>query len=767
MVNDVGSIEVKPIVDSLDDDAKALLVSSAEIAFRAGHAALEPEHLLLALTLSVQAEVVTAVTATGIDMDVLQLEVEHYLEGAKQGNGLPPRLSGRCVQLLKEFWFVRSTRGSGLVGDALLLLALAARPPVCLPDIATALPQLKYLARLTEIGKEVSSNRMADGRRFVNKYTVDLTARARTGEIDPVSNRDAEILQLVQILLRRRQNNPILVGEAGVGKTAIVEGLAIRISRDDVPAELRGVELRALDVALLRAGAGVKGEIESRIKGLITEIFTSPVPIILFIDEIHVLLGSRGGQERSDIADIIKPELARGTLRTIGATTWSEYKQYVESDAALTRRFQPVHAKEPTEAVAEEILLGLVPSLEAHHRVTISGEAVKAAVSLTARYIQNRHLPDKAISALDTACAMVVAGRYRRGHEVDKVSGNQVDVERVAAVITDWTGVPSGQMLTDRLSLVSTLPSMLADRIKGQGHGIRIICDRLKAYAAGFEDRQKPIGVFLLAGPSGVGKTETAMALSELFFGTNAMTTINMSEYQEAHTVSKLKGAPAGYVGFGRGGILTEAIRKQPYGLLLLDEFEKAHPDVLNLFLQVFDKAVLEDAEGNVVDFSNTLVVMTSNAGSQILDRITADQVELENLQDVQDLLEDALGGTLGSPLLGRCQVVPYFAMSEEALRRICEWKVERISRRSQEAHGQAVTISAKGIDWVVSQCMHRATGARFIDTYLSQHVVGMIAEYKIKSTDRTGAEISIDVDAEGRFYARTAKASRRRKANK
>src|SRR5579863_5595531 len=638
----------------------------------------------------------------------------------------------------------------------------------------------------------------AKGTTALDRFSQDLTARAKSGEMDPILGRDEEIRQIVDVLMRRRQNNPILTGEAGVGKTAVVEGFAQRIASGDVPPPLRGVKLCVLDVGLLQAGASMKGEFEQRLRSVIDEVQSSPTPIILFIDEAHTLIGAGGQQGTGDAANLLKPALARGTLRTIAATTWAEYRQYFEKDPALTRRFQPVQIGEPDVAKATIMLRGLVTPMEKHHKVRISDAAIVAAVSLSHRYIPARQLPDKAVSLLDTACARVAISQTakpaaiedeedaiaalegerdalkkeadlgesndERLAEIEENLGKRaealaalkaefdkeraiveeiqalrgklappkpaeegapapaaetpedaaadrksllekvkaldeinperrmiyahVDEQSVASVVSDWTGVPVGRMVADEVQTVLQLPEILGKRIIGQSHGLAMIAKRIETNRAKLDNPNKPIGVFMLCGPSGVGKTETALALAEtLYGGEQNMITINMSEFQEAHTVSTLKGAPPGYVGYGEGGRLTEAVRRKPYSVILLDEVEKAHPDVHEIFFQVFDKGVMEDGTGRRIDFKNTLIILTSNVGTDVIMEAAKGPLA----QDPEALaveLRPALLNVFPPALLGRIVTIPYFPLSPEMLGGIVRLQLGRIGKRIEENHG-------------------------------------------------------------------------------
>jgi type VI secretion system protein VasG len=704
------------------------------------------------------------------------------------------------------------------------------------------------------------------GGRALAQFCADLTEKARAGEIDPIVGRDEEIRQIIDVLMRRRQNNPILTGEAGVGKTAVVEGFALRVIRGDVPPALRAVRLLSLDVGLLQAGASMKGEFENRLKSVIEEVQASPVPIVLFVDETHTLVGAGGAAGTGDAANLLKPALARGTLRTIGATTWAEYKKHIEKDPALTRRFQVVQVAEPDEAKAVLMMRGTASMLERHHQVQILDEALEAAVKLSARYIPARQLPDKSVGVLDTACARVaislhavpapvddcqrridalnterdiiardetagtdVADRLARvtadlaaekerlddltarwnaertlvedilarrgqlragGAPVDgdtadsdgttgALSGPErdaaladlrakqaelaalqgdtplmlpiVDAQAVGSVVADWTGIPVGRMVKDEIRVVLNLSDHLAKRVIGQDHAMEMIARRVKASRAGLDNPSKPIGVFLLAGTSGVGKTETALALAEtLYGGEQNVITINMSEYQEAHTVSSLKGAPPGYVGYGEGGVLTEAVRRKPYSVVLLDEVEKAHPDVHELFFQVFDKGVMEDGEGRVIDFRNTLILLTSNVGSEVIMDLHADPDQMPDPEGIAKALRDPLLKVFPAALLGRLVTIPYYPLSEDMIGEIARLQLGRIQKRVADTHAATLTYSDAVIETIVSRCQELESGGRMIDSIVTNTMLPAIStEFLTRMLDGTTVErITVDVTA-------------------
>lgn len=679
----------------------------------------------------------------------------------------------------------------------------------------------------------------------LEQFCTDLTARAREGGIDPVIGRDLEIRTMIDVLLRRRQNNPLLTGEAGVGKTAVVEGLALAIASKSVPPKLADVRLMSLDVGALLAGASMKGEFESRLKGVLEAAAKSPMPIILFVDEIHTLIGAGGQAGTGDAANLLKPALARGTIRTIGATTWAEFKRHIEKDPALTRRFQVLQVPEPDEAAAIDMMRGLAHTFAKHHGVDILDEAIRAAVTLSKRYIPSRQLPDKAISLLDTACARVALSQHappgelqdarqrllaaqverdllireaRIGQDVTDALDNthariaaltteaeavevrwraQIEVTQslldaraplddqatdaaalqgtlrtleyslaslqgdkplvfpevnaaiVASIVADWTGIPAGRMMTDELTAVTTLPVTLEKRVIGQRDAIRQICERVQTARAGLTDPGKPIGVFLLVGPSGVGKTETALALAEaLYGGEQNLITINMSEYQEAHTVSGLKGAPPGYVGYGEGGVLTEAVRRRPYSVVLLDEIEKAHPDVRELFFQAFDKGRMEDCDGRLIDFRNTTILLTSNAGSELTSSLCADPTLMPDAEGLRKALVPELLKVFPAAFIGRLTVIPYLPLANEALASIVRLHLNRVVMRMADTHTIVLSYADAVVDHIVERCQVQETGARVLIGFIEQHVLPKLSAlwFDALATKTPLARIEIDV---------------------
>ena len=710
----------------------------------------------------------------------------------------------------------------------------------------------------------------------LKKFTVDLTAQARGGKMDPIVGRDDEIRQVVDILMRRRQNNPILVGEAGVGKTAVVEGFAQRIARGDVPPSLKEVSLLTLDVGLLQAGASMKGEFEQRLRSVIDEVQASPKPIILFIDETHTLVGAGGAAGTGDAANLLKPALARGQLRTIGATTWAEYKKYIEKDPALTRRFQDVQVDEPSEEKAILMMRGVASTMEKHHKVQILDEALEAAVKLSHRYIPARQLPDKSVSLLDTASARVAISLHAVPAEVDdsqrriealeteigiiaresaigiptaereesvnallvtekdrlatltkrwndekslvdrlltlrsklrgdlktiegtgsaleasadkaaeakatltdgeradvmtelrgvqaeltKLQGESplmlptVDFQAVASVVGDWTGIPVGRMAANEIDTVLKLPALLGKRVIGQDHAMEMIAKRIQTSRAGLDNPSKPIGVFMLAGTSGVGKTETAIALAEsLYGGEQNLIVINMSEYQEAHTVSSLKGAPPGYVGYGEGGVLTEAVRRKPYSVVLLDEVEKAHPDVHELFFQVFDKGWMEDGEGRSIDFRNTLILLTTNAGTDMIANLCKDPDLMPDPEGMAKAIREPLLKIFPPALLGRLVSIPYYPLSDEMLGKIVALQLNRIKKRIEARYKMPFNYDEDVVKLVVSRCTESESGGRMIDAILTNTMLPEISREFLTRTMQGTAIVGVKVGvADGEF---------------
>jgi type VI secretion system protein VasG len=853
-------VDLKALIGKCNDETRMALEAAAGLCLSRTNYDVEIEHYLIKLLDQSDGDFAAILKHFEIDRSRLANELTRSLDRLKTGNARNPALSPTLVRAFTAGWTFGSLEfGAGKIRSGHTILALLADDELnrLARDISKELPKINadslkkdFLAildasRERDFVEHSASDGGPDGAPRpggktpnLDQYTVDLTARAKQGKIDPVLGRDFEIRQVVDILTRRRQNNPILVGEAGVGKTAVVEGFALRIAEGDVPAVLGKVNVRTLDLALLQAGAGVKGEFESRLKGLIEEVKASPIPIILFIDEAHTMIGAGGAAGQNDAANLLKPALARGELRTIAATTWSEYKKYFEKDPALTRRFQVVKIEEPEEKNCSVMLRGVTPALEKHHNVRILDEGLEAAVKLSHRYLPDRQLPDKAVSVLDTACARLALGQnitpaaiedcsrilddvavqtrvlqreasvgadhaerlaalaslkasteqrlaalnarweQERGlvtrireirtqlegaahrepvpgaapeetvdlnalrQELSKLTAElaavqgesplmrvAVDASLIGDVISGWTGIPVGKMLTDDVQVALALEKHLGARVIGQEHALQIISMRIRTSRAGIEDPGKPVGVFLLAGPSGVGKTETALAISDMLYGGERnLITINMSEFQEAHTVSTLKGSPPGYVGYGEGGVLTEAVRRRPYSVVLLDEVEKAHPDVLELFFQVFDKGVIEDGEGRQIDFKNTVIILTTNAGTDTVMKLTADPETMPSHEGLVKALKPELDKIFKPAFLGRMVIIPYFPVRDEALKRIIHLKLGKIRRRLLETHKLELTYEDALVDHVAKRCTEVESGARNIDNILTNSLLPEIA---------------------------------------
>jgi type VI secretion system protein VasG len=859
-------IDIRTLLSRLNPVCKHAMELAAQQCVRQTHYNVDVEHLLLTLLDTGAPDWNAVLSHFQIRAEEVSAQLQRAQDHFKRGNGRTPALSPNFSPLFQEAWLLSSMLlGQQQIRSGTLLLALLEvdslrgllleSAPGLLNISRTALRQAlpSILANSAEDAGDPAARAetgagpwRADGapgmptpslpaarQSALELYTVDLTALASAGAIDPVRGRDAEIRQLIDVLLRRRQNNPILTGEAGVGKTAVVEGFAQRIVLGDVPPALRNVSVRSLDLALLQAGAGVRGEFENRLKSVIGEVKASPTPIILFIDEAHQLIGAGGSEGQGDAANLLKPALARGELRTIAATTWAEYKRYVERDPALARRFQVVKVEEPSEAAAVEMLRGMVQRLQAHHGVEILDTAVRDAVKLSHRYISGRQLPDKAISVLDTACARVAIGQSAEPEEIEalgraiEAAENQLRIQRheaatgadredaiaatqrqieeqreqhrrlgeklaaergavaeiltwrrriadrvengeraadeedlsaltanltrlekgleavqndepivpvcvdssvVAKVISGWTGIPVGRMLADELHTVLYLQDKLSGRIVGQDEALDAIARRIRTFRADLDDPGKPVGVFLLLGPSGVGKTETACALADtLYGGERNMITINMSEFQEAHSVSGLKGAPPGYVGYGRGGVLTEAVRRRPYSVVLLDEMEKAHPDVLELFFQVFDKGTMEDGEGVSIDFKNTLILLTSNASQDVITDACRGGAR-PSPEALIERLRPPLLRQFSPAFLGRLVMVPYYPLGDSQINAIVNLKLGRLARRFERNHHARLGWDDAVAQSIAARCKEVDSGARNVDHILTQAVLPELA---------------------------------------
>lgn len=882
-------INLKALINKFTPEGSAILQATAGYCVTRGHNEVTVEHYLLNCLDRQDSDIPRILTAFEIDHDRLRQALQKTLESLRQDSTTRPAFSPQLVELIKEAWLLGSVEhGAVRLRTGFLLLVLAAKPFVfghnTWTDVLRPLRRDILFDRFNEItatsseqdraddgrkdgepGSAAPTGQSAEGEEFLTQFCVDFTEKARQGKIDPVFGRDAEIRQIVDILARRRKNNPILVADPGVGKTAVVEGLALRVVHEDVPDSLKKIRLLSLDMGALEAGAGVKGEFERRLRGVIKAIQHSAEPVILFIDEAHTLVGAGGSAGTSDAANLLKPVLSRGELKTIAATTWSEYKRYFEKDAALARRFQLVKLEEPDETATLQILRGLRDSYEQNHRVLVRDDALKAAAAFAVRYnITGRFRPDKAIDLLDTSCARVKVNlaakppaledaqrslqhmeREIEALERDTTHGYAVDEERirelresiaeqqaeagslmarwkeekaladkvldlrsrleqaadgedapeatppdtledssektiedapgdapgnvsddasgdasedaralyeaavnelralqadgqmihievtpdvVAQVLSDWTGIPAGKICRDETAMLLDLESRMKADIKGQDAAIDEIAQVIRSSMAGLRDPEKPLGVFMLAGPSGVGKTETGRILAELLFGGEKnLVIINLSEFQEKHTVSRLIGSPPGYVGYGEGGMLTEAVRRSPYCVVLLDEMEKAHPEVLNLFFQVFDKGMLTDGEGKEISFRNTLILLTSNAGSEVMTRV-AEMNTSPSSQEVSEVLNEVLLKQFKAALLGRMRVVPYHVLSDEALCEVVRLKLEKVKERLWRNNKIAFSWSAEVEEAIASGSRNSATGARNVDAILNGSVVPEMA---------------------------------------
>jgi type VI secretion system protein VasG len=886
---------LKGLIGKLNDTTRNTLEAAAGFCLARTHYDIEVEHFLLKLLDVTDSDLPRILKQFGVDKSRLTGDLTRSVDKLKSGNARTPSFSPSLTDMLSEAWTIGSIDfGSAQVRTGFCILAIASSGDLSrlmrevtrefqkisaealhkdFWNIVAGSPEDQETAQAVPLGIEglpqgAAGIPAAGKQQNLNQFTIDLTANAKAGKIDAVLGRDHEIRQIIDILTRRRQNNPILTGEAGVGKTAVVEGFALRVAAGDVPPPLKNVTIRSLDLALLQAGAGVKGEFENRLKGLIEEVKSSPSPIILFIDEAHTMIGAGGPAGQGDAANLLKPALARGELRTIAATTWSEYKKFFEKDAALARRFQVVKVEEPTEEQCMVMLRGIVSSLEKHHNVRILDEAVRSATKFSHRYLAGRQLPDKAVSVMDTACARLSLGQNatppmiedamrqvddldvqqrvleretavgvdhserlstiakqktevaarlktleeRRGKELSLVSrirdirtqlesavaprasssdgagtaaqpatdaaalrieleklnaeldalqGDSplmrvcVDTQIVGEVISAWTGIPVGKMQQDEINTVLHLKDLMAVRVIGQNHALEAIAQRISTNRAGMDDPVKPVGVFMLVGPSGVGKTETALALADfLYGGERNLISINMSEFQEAHTVSSLKGAPPGYVGYGEGGVLTEAVRRRPYSVVLLDECEKAHPDVLELFYQVFDKGNMEDGEGREIDFKNTIIILTSNACTDLLMKLTADPETTPSAEGLAKALKPELNKIFKPAFMGRLVTVPYFPLRDEAMKQIVTLKLAKIQRRIRENHKIELTYDPAVVAEVAKRCTEVESGARNVDNILTNTMLPDVSRYLLgrMAARQKPAAIHVTVAENGSF---------------
>jgi type VI secretion system protein VasG len=896
------SVDSAALIKTLNTTCVNALQAAAGLCLSRTNPSVEVEHWLVKLAEASNTDLTRIFRHFEVDTSRLQRDLTKVMDGFRTGNQRTPTLSLRIDRLIREAWVVASIQfRASKVRSGVLLLALLddeelgrlardASKELAKVDAAVLKANLMKLvagsgedegpADMAAPGDPGSAARSGAVTQTpgLDQFTVNLTDRAKKGELDAVIGRESEVRQMVDILIRRRQNNPILTGEAGVGKTAVVEGLALRIAQGDVPPVLKNVVLRTLDLALLQAGAGVKGEFENRLKQVIAEVKGSPVPVILFIDEAHTMIGAGGQAGQNDAANLLKPALARGELRTIAATTWAEYKKFFEKDAALARRFQVVKVEEPDEDRAIRMMRGITAALEKHHGVRILDEAVESSVKLSHRYIPARQLPDKSVSLLDTACARVAisqnaippaiedCGRQidhlklelgildREGatgaqhadrvvevqqaldeatarlavlnarwedekkrveeirslakdtearyleekkkaggapdgpqfqpsadlvamqadlnaktEELRRVQGESpllqvsVDSQTIAAVIAGWTGIPVGKMLADEIQTVLNLGAKLQERVIGQSHALEAISQRIRTARANLTDPRRPIGVFLLVGPSGVGKTETAMTLAEtLYGGERNLITINMSEYQEAHTVSSLKGSPPGYVGYGEGGVLTEAVRRRPYSVVLLDEVEKAHPDVLELFFQVFDKGTLEDGEGREIDFKNTVILLTSNVATDTILKLCKDpdttpgpDALAEAIRpDLLDAKSERGVQIFKQAFLGRLIIVPYYPISDAVMRQIIKLQLGRVAQRMRQNHNAHFSYSDELVESIAARCREVQSGARNVDHILTRSLLPEISQEVLTrmAEGRILTKVHITVDDKGTF---------------
>ncbi len=920
----MATVDLKSLISKLNETCHRAMEAAAGLCLSRTHYNVELEHWLLKLLDTPNTDLAVLLRHFGVEQSRLIADLTAAIDRLKTGNSRPPVLSPTILDLAREAWLIASIDlGAARIRSGHLLCALLADESLRRMAfdasaqfekisreslrkeishlIANSVEEVGDRDPLADVGREGGSPTGVGPARTgkpsktpsLDQFTIDLTARAKAGRIDPVLGRDSEVRQIVDILMRRRQNNPILTGEAGVGKTAVVEGFAQRIADGDVPPPLRNVVLRTLDLGLLQAGAGIKGEFENRLRSVIDEVKASPQPIIMFIDEAHMMIGAGGQAGQGDAANLLKPALARGELRTIAATTWAEYKKYFEKDPALARRFQVVKVEEPDEDKAVQMMRGLVETLEKHHVVRVLDEAVVDSVRLSHRYIAGRQLPDKSVSLLDTACARVAIGHSaipsavedcrrriqqlgvaidilnreqttggrhetriaelgeekaaaeaelealearwkqelglveelrkvrdqletgRRAKaappdgqasaaapgappaadagaskaatqetltpeqidaaraDLDRLSGELrtvqgehpllsvcVDSQSIAEVVSGWTGIPVGRMVSDEIRTVLALKERMEERIVGQSHALDAIAQRIRTSRANLTDPRKPIGVFLMVGPSGVGKTETALTLADLLYGGEQnLSVINMSEFKEEHKVSLLMGSPPGYVGYGEGGVLTEAVRRRPYSVILLDEMEKAHPGVQDIFYQVFDKGMLRDGEGRDIDFKNTVVIMTSNAASNTVMKLCADEETRPDAMGLAEALHPELLKTFKPAFLGRVTLVPYFPLTDQVMRGIIELQLGRVGKRIKENYRARFSYTPAVVDSIASRCTEVESGARNVDHIISR---SLLPEMSVEFLSRMGegktiGEVTVDLGKDGGFEYRIA----------
>lgn len=889
------SIDLKSLVGRMNEPCKIALEGAAGLCLSRTHYNVEIEHWLLKLLEVPDSDIIALLEKFEINLGKFVQELNRELDLIKSGNSRAPALSPTIVDLAKNAWLLASveyghpeTTSAHILGalllDENLRRATGATngelkniPPESLRDLIRAIVGTTTESKSSSSSSESGDNGLPSGmpskQPSLDKYTVNLTEAAKSGKIDAVLGRDEEVRQIIDILIRRRQNNPILTGEAGVGKTAVVEGFALRIAAGDVPDPLKGVTIRSLDLGLLQAGASVKGEFENRLKSVISEVKASPDPIIMFIDEAHTLIGAGGKEGQGDAANLLKPALARGELRTIAATTWAEYKKYFERDPALTRRFQVVKIEEPSEEKGINMMRAISGMLSAHHKVNILDEAIVDSVHLSSRYIPGRQLPDKSVSLLDTACARVALsqsatpaavedtrrqitqtaatinslgqenaamGNYQKKidelieeqseleaqleiqeaqwekekaqvltiHELQKtieddfnaqklsdeelgkegaptrledsvrettltelhaaldtlkdIQGDepmiQVNVtsQAIAEVVANWTGIPVGKMVSDEINQILDLRKTLNQRVIGQSHALEAIAQSIRTSRAGLTDPRKPIGVFFMVGSSGVGKTETALALADMLYGGEQnITTINMSEFKEEHKVSMLLGSPPGYVGYGEGGVLTEAVRRKPYSVVLLDEMEKAHPGVQDIFYNLFDKGTIKDGEGRDIDFRNTVIIMTSNAGEEHIRAMCAQaEGELPSPEVLLDNFRPQLLQYFKPAFLGRTNVIPYYPLGDEDLMKICDINMKRIEKRVRAHYDAEFSYDEDVLLHIVARCQEVDTGARNIENILTRTMLPALATECLSklASGETITHIHVSADEEGGF---------------
>ena len=885
------AIELSRLINTLNPLSRETLAEAASMGLSRGHSSVELEHWLLKLVERGESDLSRILKQFDINSSESLKRLTAAVDRFRSANteGRVPVLAPQLDELVREAWLVGSLQFSqSQVRSGFLVLGIFQNERLrrqvleVLPDwsridaaglqanfeaITARSPEADTATTLTgQKGATAGSASAAGGAApaggassALGQFTSSLTDLASAGKIDPITGRDSEIRQMIDILIRRRQNNPILTGEPGVGKTAVVEGFACRIAAGDVPDVLKGVDVRVLDLGLLQAGAGVRGEFENRLRKVIDEVKASSRPIILFIDEIHTIIGAGGQAGQNDAANLLKPALARGELRTIGATTWSEYKKYFEKDAALTRRFQVVKIDEPDLDKAVVMMRAMAPMLEKHHGVRVLDEAVRASVELSARYLVDRQLPDKSLSVLDTACARVALGQATTPESLEKLLARRTEIvseveslrrdgtgltkvadleaelavldgeeaglrerwsaeqalvaevaklsrelaatvgpdagakegsagldpaaiqagleakraelaaiqgdsplarpcadkQAVAEVIAAWTGIPLGKMVSSSIQSVMKLDQVMKKRVVGQNHALDALAERIRTASAGLTDPRRPLGVFMLVGPSGVGKTETALTLADTMYGgERSLVTINMSEFQESHTVSLLKGSPPGYVGYGEGGVLTEAVRRRPYCVVLLDEVEKAHSDVLELFYQVFDKGQLEDGEGRLIDFKNTIILLTSNVATDTITRLSADPDTRPGPEAMLDAIRPELVQAFKPAFVGRTTVLPYYPLADDVLKSIVALQLQRVVNRFAETHKALLTFDESVSAAILGRCREVETGARNIERIISQTLLPVISTFILDAMaqGQPVGSILVTADANSRF---------------